>query len=309
MMNTIFGGVARCGCDGASAFGSSRSVASAPSALSASRRERDMRRKGGKTRNPSGRCRRIPRGQATASESPASARKRREMCLGVYEVRASLLSKDGGWPHWHPCGRCGHEWIIDDRRRQRGARRNYRVEHQIAAHLRPVQHRRRCEPERYHARGSDERAHSGCPKELPPLVWLTQRTQTRVQTRREISRWLDRREVAEDEKPATQRRVVPPALIAFAQMALHRDHVRFGHGAIDERKMALAEFAAVHGVGLESAGTGLLGVPDRTRRVPNLLLRTANCEPRTNPREALRGFPGVLARSSQFAVFIPVPAL
>lgn len=181
------------------------------------------------------------------------------MRLGVYEVRAGLLGKNGGWPHRHPGRRCGHEWIIDDRRRQRGAHRDHRVEHQIAAHLRPVQHRRRCEPERYYAGGSDERAHSRCPKELPPLVCLTQRTQTRVQTRREIWRRLDRREVTEDEKPATQRRVVPRALITFAQMTLHRDHVRVGHGAIDEWKVTLAEFAAVHGVGLESSGTGLAG--------------------------------------------------
>ena len=74
-----------------------------------------------------------------------------------------------------------------------------------------------------------------------------------------------RSEVAKNEQAATQCGVMPHAIFAFAEMALHRDHVRFGHGAIDERKVTLAEFAAVHGVGLESAGSVLLGVPDGTR--------------------------------------------
>jgi hypothetical protein len=52
-------------------------------------------------------------------------------------------------------------------------------------------------------------------------------------------------------------------------MALHRDHIRLGHGAIDEWKVTLAEFAAVHSLGLESTGSVLLEVPDGTKRVPN----------------------------------------
>ena len=128
-----------------------------------------------------------------------------------------------------------------------------------------------------------------------------------MQARREVWRGLDRCEVAEDEEPATQCRVVPHAFVTFAQMALHRDHIRFGHGAIDERKVTLTEFAAVHGVGLESTGSGLLGVPDPTRRVPILSycneLRTAS----KTPRKDTTGLPRGLARNSGF--FTRVPAL
>jgi hypothetical protein len=51
-------------------------------------------------------------------------------------------------------------------------------------------------------------------------------------------------------------------------MALHRDHVGIGHGAIDECEVTRTEFVAMHGVALESADSGLLEVPDQRMVVP-----------------------------------------
>jgi hypothetical protein len=51
-------------------------------------------------------------------------------------------------------------------------------------------------------------------------------------------------------------------------MALHRDHVGIGHGAIDECEVTRTEFVAMHSVALKSADNGLLEVPDQRVLVP-----------------------------------------
>jgi hypothetical protein len=91
-----------------------------------------------------------------------------------------------------------------------------------------------------------------------------------AEPRHEIGRRLDRREISDDEKSATDSQIMTRAPNATLHVPMHRFHLNAWKYVIDEADVILSKCATIHQSGLV-ASLVRVSVPERRDAVPELL--------------------------------------
>lgn len=70
--------------------------------------------------------------------------------------------------------------------------------------------------------------------------------ETRFEPRVKIRRWLDRREIPEQEQCATDLCILLRTVLTFYQVSLHANELDTGEGIVYEGKMLITKLATIH---------------------------------------------------------------